>query len=331
MQAIIFESGKVWLDGHADFLAVPHVALKAQLGLEQVDLAYVKPVARRYNVVLRAGTLSGMGGLEYTPNSKVAHLQTATVRGLRMDYIYFGPTTETGAERARGVARATQEMSNHPSMTLRGDTLALIEGEIGFVHKEATPNYRLFLTGLDIRLTNFSNQLAEGVMVVRISGRFMGSGQTVLGATFRPETNGPDFALAASIENTDMQTMNPILRVHGNFDVTRGFFSVYTEMRVMNGAVQGYVKPLFKQMDVYDPRQDQEKNLFQKIYEGLVGGASQLLENVPRREVATKADISGRLENPRASTWQVLVNLVQNATFRAILPGFEREVGRSQR
>jgi hypothetical protein len=190
---------------------------------------------------------------------------------------------------------------------------------------------RLFLTGLEIHLTNFSNQLAEGVLVVRVSGKFMGSGQTVLGATFRPETNGPDFALTASIENTDMQAMNPILRARGNFDVTRGFFSVYTEMRVMNGAVQGYVKPLFKQMDVYDPRQDQEKNPLQKIYEGLVSGVSQIRENVPRREVATKADISGSLENPRASTWQLLVNLVQSATFRAILPGFERYVGRSQR
>jgi hypothetical protein len=102
-------------------------------------------------------------------------------------------------------------------------------------------------------------------------------------------------------------------------------------MRVKNGAVRGYVKPLFKEMDLYDPPHDQEKYLFQKIYEGLVGGVSQLLENVPRREVATKADISGRLEDPQASTWQVLVNLVQNATFRAILPGFERKVGRSQR
>jgi hypothetical protein len=99
----------------------------------------------------------------------------------------------------------------------------------------------------------------------------------------------------------------------------------------MNGVVQGYVKPLFKQLHVYEPRQDQEKNLFQKIYEGLVGGASQLIENVPRREVAMQADSSGRPENPQARTWQVLVNLVQNATFRAILAGFEREVGRRQR
>jgi Domain of Unknown Function (DUF748) len=331
MQAIIFESGKVWLDGHADFLAVPHVALKAQLALEHIDLAYVKPVARRYNVVLRAGALSGTGGLEFTPSSKVAHLQTATVRGLRMDYIYFGPTIESGAEKVKEVTRATQEMSNHPRMTLRADTISIAESDIGFVNKAAIPNYRLVLTKLEIHLTNFSNQLAEGVTVVRLSGKFMGSGHTVLGATFRPETSGPDFALAGSIENTDMQTMNPMLRAHGNLDVVRGFFSVYTEMRVQNGAVRGYVKPLFKEMDVYDPRQDQEKGLFQKIYEGLVGGVSQLLENVPRQEVATKADFSGRLENPQASTWQVLVNLIQNATFQAILPGFEHEVGRSQR
>jgi hypothetical protein len=79
-------------------------------------------------------------------------------------------------------------------------------------------------------------------------------------------------------------------------------------------------------MDVYDARQDQEKNLFQKIYEGLVGGVSQLLENNPRQEVATKADLAGYLDNPQASTWQVLVNLIQNAFFQAILPGFEREI-----
>jgi hypothetical protein len=55
------------------------------------------------------------------------------------------------------------------------------------------------------------------------------------------------------------------------------------------------------------------------------------LENIPRDEVATKADISGRLENPQASTWQVLMNLIQNAFFQSIVPGFEGEVGRAPR
>jgi hypothetical protein len=64
------------------------------------------------------------------------------------------------------------------------------------------------------------------------------------------------------------------------------------------------------------------------MYEGLVGGIAALLENTPRREVATKADISGRIENPQANTWEVVVRLIQNAFFKAILPGFEKEIGR---
>jgi hypothetical protein len=94
-------------------------------------------------------------------------------------------------------------------------------------------------------------------------------------------------------------------------------------LRVKNRAVQGYVKPLIRELDVYDTQQDKEKNLFQKLYEAVAGGVSELLENFPRDEVATTADISGPLDNPQASTWQVVVTLIQNAFFKAILPGFE--------
>jgi hypothetical protein len=39
---------------------------------------------------------SGAGGIEYTPRLKVPHVRTATIRGLLMDYIYFGQTTNGG-------------------------------------------------------------------------------------------------------------------------------------------------------------------------------------------------------------------------------------------
>jgi hypothetical protein len=327
----IFDSGKIWLDGYADFLAVPHLAVKAQLGLEHMELNYVKPVARHYNIVLQRGTLSGRGEIEYTPTIKVVHLHNADIQRLQMDYMHTAQTARVEQERVQQVKRTAQEVSNAPGLVIRADQLSVVKSNVGFVNKAANPNYRLFLAGLEVHLSNFSNQLAEGVMVGKITGKFMGNGQTTVGATFRPETKGPDFALAASIENTQMPTMNDLLRAHGNFDVVQGFFSVYTEFRVKNGAVRGYVKPLFKDMDVYDARQDREKSLFQKIYEALVGGASKVLENAPREEVATRADIAGPIENPQASTWEVLINLIRNAFFQAILPGFEQEVGRSKR
>src|SRR5262249_48613952 len=131
------------------------------------------------------------------------------------------------------------------------------------------------------------------------------------------------------IERTQLRALNNLLRAYGNFDVTAGLFSVYSELRIKNGRIAGYIKPLFKDITVYDTRQDKEKSLFHKIYEGLVGDAVKLLENKPREEVATFMEISGALEHPETSTWQTVINLVKNAFFKAILPGFEKEV-RSQ-
>ncbi|HEX2440379.1 MAG TPA: hypothetical protein VHT71_18855 [Methylomirabilota bacterium] len=68
----------------------------------------------------------------------------------------------------------------------------------------------------------------------------------------------------------------------------------------------------------------------QKLKERAVDVLGKVLRNRPRAEVATVAPIEGPLGNARASTWETLVGLVENAFFKAILPGFERE-GRAAR
>jgi hypothetical protein len=331
VDGVIVDSGTFRLEGQADFLAVPHMAVKAQVALEQIALAPFQPVARRHNLDLRRGTLSAAGDLEYAPTIRIVHLRQLTIDRLQADYIHTAQTAVVEQRRVQQVKQAAQEVSNAPGMLLRADQIRLTHSTLGFVNRAAQPDYRLFLDGAELDVQNFSNQLTEGTASAKVTGKFMGSGQTVVGASFRPETKGPDFALAASIENTQMPALNPLLRAYGKVDVVGGFFSVYTEMRVQNRAVQGYVKPLIRELDVYDARQDREKNLFQKLYEAAAGGISTVLENMPRDEVATQADIAGPLENPQASTWQVVVTLIQNAFFQAILPGFERELGRGDR
>ena len=95
--------------------------------------------------------------------------------------------------------------------------------------------------------------------------------------------------------------------------------------------MDGYVKPLFRDMKVYDARQDAEKSLFRKLYEKLVGGVAKLLENSKRDEVATKTRVAGPIDNPKTDTLQVVLRLVENAFFRAILPGFDAELSRGAR
>jgi hypothetical protein len=156
----------------------------------------------------------------------------------------------------------------------------------------------------------------------------MGSGAAEAIATFRPDKKGPDFDLKVSLENTDMRTMNDMLRAYGTFDVAAGTFSLFSEVTVKNQHIEGYVKPLFSGLDVYDPAQDRDKSLGRRLYEKAVEGVSMILKNDPRKEVATVATISGPVDNAGANTVEVIVKLIQNAFFKAILPGFDREVGR---
>ncbi len=90
--------------------------------------------------------------------------------------------------------------------------------------------------------------------------------------------------------------------------------------------MSGYLKPLFKNVKAYDPPQDQDKGLLQKIFEKTVNVASELLKNTPREEVATRTQMSGPVENPQASTWETVVTLFRNAFFEAVLPGLEGQI-----
>lgn len=329
-EAVVFDTGRLVVDGHADFLAEPHLGVLAKVHLQDIDFGYFRPVAERYRVLVRGGRLSASGDVEYGPRIKAVHLEDAVVTGADVDYVSVArPTPEKQA--AQTGVQAARQAANRPDLQLRVDRFRVTESRFGFVNRAAKPAYRVFLAKTDLVIENLSNHFTEGTARARLTGRFMGTGDTLATAAFRPELSGPDFDLNVKVENTEMTGMNDLLRAYGKFDVVAGLFSLYSELSVKEGRIAGYVKPLFRNLDAYDRRQDAEKSAFRKLYERLVGGVAKLLENVPREEVATKATIEGPLQNPRANTWEVIVRLIQNAFFRAILPGFEREVSRADR
>src|SRR5688572_32374735 len=104
--------------------------------------------------------------------------------------------------------------------------MTLTDATVGFVNKDSTPNYRVFLANTDLTIENFSNQKSEGYGHARLTGRFMGSGRTLIDLVMRAENNGPDVSLNAKIENTDVRAMNDILRAHAKVDVASGVLSV---------------------------------------------------------------------------------------------------------
>ncbi len=325
LEAILFDSGRMIVDGSADFLSEPHIGLNADVVLEEVKVDELLPLTGRVNLQLRKGVISATGHAEYSPYAKVVELKDLALEGVHLDYVHAAATKESEKQVAAQTAQAAEKLSNHPEWLVRIDRGKILNSEFGFVNSAARPPYRVFLTDTNIGLDNFSNQLSEGTAYVKLTGKFMGSGLTQASGTFRPETKSPDFDLHIRMVHTKMQSFNDVLRAYGNFDVVKGAFSLFTELRVKDGTIKGYVKPLFKNVEVYDPDQDRDKGLLQTVFEGVIGGVADLLKNTPREEVAAKVDVSGPVKHPKASTWQIVVHLIQNAFFKAILPGFEKE------
>lgn len=55
----------------------------------------------------------------------------------------------------------------------------------------------------------------------------------------------------------------------------------------------------------------------------VVGLAAKILKNRPRGEVAAVVTISGQADQIQYSTWEIVGQLLENAFFKAILPGFD--------
>ena len=327
VRATVFDTGRLALDGHGDFLAVPHPALAGAVRIEAMQLDYFRPVAARFNVGLTRGALSAAGTFEYAPKRKAAVLEQVTIAGAQVEYTHRPETARAERGRAAKTAEAAKAATDHPEMDLAIERLEVTRSTVAFVNQAAKPPYRVVLTDASLEVTGLSNKGADGLARASLRGRFMGSGPTEATATFRPGRRGGDLAFKVSIDDTDMVAMNDLLRAYGKFDVVAGRFSLYTEARVNDGAMSGYVKPLFKDVKAYDPAQDRDKSAVQKLKEKLVGGIAKVLKNQPRGEVATRVDLAGRLDNPRTSTLQAAAGLVQNAFFRAILPGFDQALG----
>jgi hypothetical protein len=326
LDTAIFGTGRGSVEGVANFLAEPYPGAKASFKLEKIPIDYFKPVIARSNLSVRGGVLRASGETEYAPKVKIAHLKDLNIQGMNIEYIHSPSTSGAEKKRAAVVGKAAKKVSNQPGILIRADEISLTGCTFGMRNEEPGKTYRVYLGDADFHMGNFSNQFSQGPAQVRLKGKFMGSGATEASAQFRPEKSGPDFDLYLKIEDTQLTALNDLLRAYGNFDVAAGAFSLVTELHIKNNQISGYVKPFFRDMKVYDKRKDKEKGLFHKLYEKLIGGVAKLLENRPRQEVATKADISGVVEKPHTSTLQIIIQLIKNAFITAIMPSFEREV-----
>ena len=178
------------------------------------------------------------------------------------------------------------------------------------------------MSDVSLKLTNLSNQANQGRSEFHAQGAFMGSGKTMLSGGFLSTAKPANFAIQLQLDDAKLTDLNKFLLAQTGVDVADGLFSVYTELTVKGGRVEGYLKPLVKNLRVFDKQKDRAKPLGKRVEIHVVQWLANLFKNRSSKQVATITRISGSTSDPKLSEWEAIRKLLGNGLFRAILPGF---------
>lgn len=323
LEGVLFDTGKLSFKGAADFLREPHAGAQGEIRLEHVPLDRLSPLAEDYQLKTTGGFLSLRGAVASTPEAQMAHLTRVEFADLQVDYVTSEATKAVEKKHAKQAVKLVKQVRNAPKLWLTVDSLTLRNSRFGFENKGTTPPYRVFISQLSMDLDHLSNQAGGEASAFHAHGAFMGSGGATLKGKVHSSAKPADFEVHLEIEDAKLPALNGLLMAHAGVDVADGLLSVFSEMKVKNGTVEGYIKPLIKNLKIYDRQKDRGKRFGKRVEMHVLQFLANLFRNRESKAVATVVRISGSTGGPQTNEWEVIRKLIGNGLSHAILPGFQ--------
>jgi len=211
---------------------------------------------------------------------------------------------------------------------LKINRFEILNGQIHYKDFHSDPKVDIFMSDIYSLATNLTNSenLSENLVAkIEARGVIMESGNFEMKMEVDPYTPEPTFDLNFSVRNVQLQKLNNFLKAYASFDVQGGVFNLDGEFAASNGKFEGYVKPIFKDLKVFSTEEEHE-NIFQFIWESVVGLVTEIFENQPKEQVATRIPFSGNFKDPDADIWTTIGILMRNAFIEALVPGIEKRI-----
>ncbi|GAB3464925.1 DUF748 domain-containing protein [Azotobacter salinestris] len=204
------------------------------------------------------------------------------------------------------------------------------DGRLAFRNFEADPPVNLQATAVNATLHNLTNVGGAGqgrAARLEATAQVLGQAPLETSARFDPFDEWRDFEWRLRITGIELRRLNAFSRAYGRFDFNAGRGDLVLEVEADDFRLDGYVKPLLKDVDVFDWQQDvekEEKGFLRGLWEALVGGGQTALKNQRKDQFATRIELSGTLEQQDISPLQAFVAILRNAFVQAFTPRFER-------
>jgi hypothetical protein len=198
------------------------------------------------------------------------------------------------------------------------------DGSIHFRTYQTAEPVDVYLSHLDAyvdNLTNIKNDVTPLLTTIDATAMAMDQAQFEYHMRLNPFSYRPTFHMTTRLLGLDVTKINQLSLAYGNFDFKRGYFDLVIEADAKHGAITGYVKPLFRNLKVFDLRQDvKEDDPLQFFWTALVGGVTELLTNRPRDQFGTLIPFTADATGTSPDILATIGNVLRNAFIRAYLP-----------
>ncbi|HEX3355603.1 MAG TPA: DUF748 domain-containing protein [Tepidisphaeraceae bacterium] len=200
------------------------------------------------------------------------------------------------------------------------------DATIHFRAYQVSPPVDVYLREIDGKVDNLTNIYDDVTPLyarVDATGKAMGQADFQFKMKLDPFSYRPSFQMVVRLLGLDVTKINKLARTYGTFDFEHGWLDLVVQADAKEGMLTGYVKPLFRNLEIFGPADLKEDNMVELFWEALLGTTTNVLKNGPRDQFGTMIPFTGELEGPEPDLMVSAGNILRNAFVRAYLPRLE--------
>ncbi|WP_224997758.1 DUF748 domain-containing protein [Cesiribacter sp. SM1] len=239
-------------------------------------------------------------------------------------YIKTAPASQEALDQSER-EHWTEVVKSLMPMTI--NRLEIREGRLAYLDYTTSPDVTLHIDRMHLLAHNLANVEEQGNALpssVHITGTSIGGGKLTGDMRINVLKELPDFDLNLKLTGIDLTSINDFIEAYAKFDVERGRLDMYSELKLMNGHIEGYMKPFFEEVKVLNWKEDKKEDGFLRAaWEAIAGLFVEAVENQPRDQVATRIPISGNVNQPDTDISTTVVNVLRHAFIEAFNKGLE--------